>query len=77
MKNSKSPEIIKSLVLQGPCPDICSETTTLFLKRKEINKMSVAMLAYVLCKTEGRMKKKKLSLPMEKDKFGRKRPANS
>lgn len=80
MKNSKSPEIIKSLVLQGPCPDICSETTTLFLKRKEINKKPVAMLAYVLCKTEGRMKKKnkiKLSLPMEKDKSGKERPANS
>lgn len=30
----------------------------LFLKRKEINKKPVAMLAYVLCKTEGRMIKK-------------------
>ena len=27
---------------------------TLFLKKKEINKEPVAMLAYILCKTEGR-----------------------
>lgn len=33
---------------------------TLFLKRKEINKNPVAMLAYVLCKTEGREIKNKV-----------------
>lgn len=33
---------------------------TLFLKKKEINKKPVAMLAYVLCKTEGRRIKNKI-----------------
>lgn len=51
---------ITDLFLYGPCPDNYSETTTLFLKRKEINKKPVAMLAYVLCKTEGRRIKNKI-----------------
>lgn len=33
---------------------------SLFLKRKEINEMPVAMLAYILCKTEGSMIKNKI-----------------
>lgn len=39
-------------------PDKCTKTMTLFFIRKEINKTPVAMLAYVLCKTEGRIKNK-------------------
>ena len=35
------------------------QAVTLFLKKKEINKEPVAMLAYILCKTEGRWIKNK------------------
>lgn len=42
----------------------------LFLKRKEINKKPVTMLANVPCKTEGRRIKNKVS-QMERDKSGR------
>lgn len=54
------PKLTKSLVLYGPCPDNYAETTALFLKRKEINKKPVAVLASVLCKTEGRGIKNKI-----------------
>lgn len=58
--NMRFSKITEDLFLYGPCPDKYSETTTLFLKRKEINKKPVAMLAYVLCKTEGRRIKNKI-----------------
>ena len=52
----------KSLFLYGSCPANYIQAVTLFLKKKEINKEPVAMLAYILCKTEGRRIKNKQSL---------------
>lgn len=49
----------KSLFLGGLCSDKCTQAMALFVKRKEINKKPVAMLACGLCKTEGRMIKNK------------------
>lgn len=52
-------KVTKSLFLCGLCSDHCTQAVALFLKRKEINMKPVAMLACVLCKTEGRMVKNK------------------
>lgn len=51
---------MKSFFSGGPCSVRCTQAMALFLKRKEINKTPVAMLAYVLCKTEGRKTKNKI-----------------
>lgn len=52
-------KMTKSLFLGGLCSGKCTQAMALFVKRKEINKKPVAMLACVLCKTEGRMRKNK------------------